>query len=325
MLKYFKNLGFQAKLRIFIIILLVLLFSLAGTMVYFSQKNRILNTANENIGHFMNDLLAVLDISSKHYQSLEINGELQKQLKPVFSSRNYFADGQVYLQNTDGQYLIHSSREGRDGIKDNANEIMLKALLSEGVLEYFDSGNNLHIQHFRYFEPFKLYLVITYSKKELLKSLGQSRNTLILLVFFSILISLSILYILLRPFSNTLKDLDASLLTLSTGELTDKLKVRTEDELGKIVHSVNKLIDGLQETTEFSIQIGQGNLSSDYQPLSNRDILGTSMLKMRDSLKYAAEEERKRKKEDEERNWVAMGLAIFCVQITNLQKNLVKL
>jgi hypothetical protein len=46
MLKYFKNAGFQTRLRIFIIILLVLLFSLAGTMVYFAQKNRILNTAN---------------------------------------------------------------------------------------------------------------------------------------------------------------------------------------------------------------------------------------------------------------------------------------
>ena len=311
MLKYFKNIGFQARLRIFIIVLLVLLFSLAGAMVYYAQKKRILTTTNENIGHFMNDMHTVLEISSKHYQTLEINDELYKQLKPVFSSKDYFEAGQVYLIHTDGHYLIHSSREGRDGIKDNANEIMLKALLSEGVLDYFDSGNNLHIQHYRYFEPFKLYLVIAYPQKELLQSLGKSRNSLVFLVFLSVLISLSILYVLLRPFSKTLKDLNASLLTLSTGELTDKLEVRTEDELGKIVHSVNKLIDGLQQTTEFSIHIGQGNLSSDYQPLSKNDILGNSMLKMRDSLKYAAEEEKKRKKEDEERNWVAMGLARF--------------
>jgi PAS domain S-box-containing protein len=311
MLKYFKNAGFQTRLRIFIIILLVLLFSLAGTMVYFAQKNRILNTANENIGHFMNDMIAVLEISSKHYHSIEINDELYKQLKPVFSSKNYFEEGQVYLIYTDGRYLIHPSKEGKDGFKDNANEIMLKALLSEGALEYSDSGNNLHIQHYKYFEPFKVFLVISYSHKELLKSLGTSRNTLILLVLVSVLISLSILYVLLRPFSKTLKDLDASLLTLSTGELSDKLEVRSEDELGKIVHSVNKLIEGLKQTTEFSIHIGQGNLSSDYQPLGKNDVLGTSMLKMRDSLKYAAEEEQKRKKEDEERTWVAMGLAKF--------------
>ena len=311
MLKYLKNIGFQAKLRIFIISLLVILFALAGTMVYFAQKKRIIDTASENIKNYMNDMLAVLDISSKHYQSIEINGELYNQLKPVFSSKNYFEAGQVYLLHTDGRYLIHSSKEGRDGLKDNANEIMLKALLSEGVLEYSDTEDNLHMQHYRYFEPFKLYLVIAYPQKELLRSLGNSRNTLILLVFISVIISLTILFFLLRPFSRTLKELDNSLLTLSTGGLTDTLEVRTDDELGKIVHSVNKLIEGLQQTTEFSIQIGQGNLSSDFRPLSNKDVLGNSMLKMRDSLLHAAEEEKKRKKEDDERNWVAMGLAKF--------------
>lgn len=305
------NLGFQTKLRIFILGLLIVLFSFAGILVYYMQKNRILNSVNENSEIFISDLTTILDFFAQQYPVFEANSPVYRSLKPVFDTRKYFEGGQVYLIGFDGNYLLHPAREGRNGIKDNANELMLKNLLNKGVYEFTDVNGNLNRQYFRLFEPWKAFVVITYTEEYLLQSLARSRNMLVLLVFISVSLALTLLYLLLRPFSKTLGELDKALNTMSTGEQVDELTVRSEDELGKIVHSVNKLIQGLRQTSDFSVQIGKGNLDSDFKPLSQKDVLGNSMLQMRESLKLAAEEEKKRKKEDDERNWVAMGLAKF--------------
>ncbi len=311
MIRLFTKLKFLDKIRLFILVLLVLVFTITGIFVYFSQKNRLVNATNEKISHHFDGLSALLEISSKQYTDFELKGELHSHLKPIFDSKKYFESGQVFLIRTDGTYLIHPSKEGRDGTNDNANEIMLRELLNEGVLEYYDVNNYLNLQHFRYYAPFNLYIVITYPMHIIMQPLQASQSNLVIMVIILILGSFTIIYFLLKPFSANLREIDATLLTLSNGEMTEKLKVRTKDDIGKIVQSVNNLIDGLRRKAEFSIQIGQGNLLSDFQPQSNKDILGNSMLQMRESLRYAAEEERKRKSEDEIRNWVAMGLAKF--------------
>jgi putative methionine-R-sulfoxide reductase with GAF domain len=74
---------------------------------------------------------------------------------------------------------------------------------------------------------------------------------------------------------------------------------------------LNTLVRGLKEISNFSIEIGKGNFNSDFTPLSNDDILGNSLIKMREELSNAALEEIKRKKEDEHRNWATQGIAKF--------------
>lgn len=310
-MKYLKNLGFQAKLQIFIFALLVILFTISGVAIFYAQKNRVLKSANENVKLFLNDLDDILKISAKHYSLFELNGELYKQLKPIIASKKYFEEGQVYLIQSDGNYLIHSSREGKTGLNENANEIMLKSFLNEGSFEYYDENNDLNFQHYKYFAPFKVYVVITYSQKVLIEPISKNKNMLIIMVIILVAISSALLYMILAPLTKVLKNLNTKLLTLSTGQLVENIEVKTEDDIGKITRSINKLINGLRQTAEFSVQIGEGNLDSDYQPLSNNDVLGNSMLQMRENLRLAAEEQRKRKKEDEERNWVTQGLAKF--------------
>lgn len=91
----------------------------------------------------------------------------------------------------------------------------------------------------------------------------------------------------------------------------DKLNITTQDEIGEMAISVNKLIDGLNSTAGFATQIGKGNLDAEYSVLSNDDLLGNSLLDMRKSLKHAEEEEKKRKIEDEKQNWITKGIARF--------------
>jgi hemerythrin-like metal-binding protein/PAS domain S-box-containing protein len=98
---------------------------------------------------------------------------------------------------------------------------------------------------------------------------------------------------------------------LSKGELSHALENHSNDEVGEMTQAFNELINGLRRTAEFSTEIGKGNFSSEFTPMSENDVLGNSLLTMRRSLQEAKIEEEKRKIEDEQRNWATEGLAKF--------------
>lgn len=139
---------------------------------------------------------------------------------------------------------------------------------------------------------------------------GFQRLLIITNIALIIIVLISAMYSqvsIVRP----LKKIDTLIRKLSTGNLSEKSNIRQNDEIGMIANSTNTLIDGLRSTTEFADEIGKGHLDAAYQALSDDDILGHSLLNMRQSLQNADAEAKKRRLEDERRNWVAQGLAKF--------------
>lgn len=71
----------------------------------------------------------------------------------------------------------------------------------------------------------------------------------------------------------------------------------------KVLSFVKKLIEN-----EFDVE---------YEMADKRDVLGKSLVNLRDNLKENKEQEMQRRKEDEQRNWVAEGLAKFSEILRN--------
>ncbi len=90
-----------------------------------------------------------------------------------------------------------------------------------------------------------------------------------------------------------------------------KLQLETGDELEEMANALNTSIEALNNKNEFARKLGNGELETGYEMLSDEDQLGKSLIHMRDSLSKAREEEEKRKAEDEKRQWVNEGLAKF--------------
>lgn len=79
------------------------------------------------------------------------------------------------------------------------------------------------------------------------------------------------------------------LLDLSKG-IIERRKIKTRnDEIGEMVEAMNKLIVGLNMTKDFANALGSGNYDFPYALLSEHDVLGKDLLKMRIDL---AENER---------------------------------
>ena len=319
-MKYLSTFGFRQKMHLFVFVLILLLFSIVWVTVFYAQKKRILNSANESTALHLNDLYSILEISSAQSNHPGIGGKTYQVLKPVFSSRKYVGSAEVYLIDLEGKYLIHPKNENKPGLGENANQLMLRTRLPAGVLEFRDAEDKAYYQHYRFFEPYRAYLVIAYQKDQLFKVLSKSRNLLVVLVVLFSAVSLFSLHLILKPIGKNLTSIRNSLRLLSEGELTERLERSSKDELGQIINSFNKLVEGMRETAEFASEIGKGNLDKDVHPRSERDVLGLAMLSMRDELTFAAREESKRKKEDAERKWIAEGLARFAeVLRTNYQ------
>ncbi|MEJ5264332.1 MAG: GAF domain-containing protein [Bacteroidales bacterium] len=142
-------------------------------------------------------------------------------------------------------------------------------------------------------------------------SMEKARAFLLALSILLVLMAIIIAFVTIRVQIIPLNFIKKVLKQLGKGVFpNEKLKERN-DELGEIAAAVNTLVKGLKEISTFSIEIGKGNFNWPFQPLSEEDILGNSLIKMREELRNAAIEEEKRKKEDQQRNWATQGIAKF--------------
>ena len=101
-------------------------------------------------------------------------------------------------------------------------------------------------------------------------------------IFFSIYMSRTIL----RRLDGIIAIID----DLGRGVIRPIVARSVEDEMGKMIASVNHLSENLRATADFAQQVGERNFTARFEPLSCEDNLGKSLVTMRDNLKASEEE-----------------------------------
>jgi methyl-accepting chemotaxis protein len=91
---------------------------------------------------------------------------------------------------------------------------------------------------------------------------------------------------------------------LAVGELVDAPGATGHNEIARMTRSLGHLAESLRQKAAFADEIATGNLNTILPDISRRDVLGNSLVNMRDQLKKVAEEDRRR-------NWTVEGLAAF--------------
>ena len=146
-------------------------------------------------------------------------------------------------------------------------------------------------------------------KKSIMDDSDKKTNILILLSF-SLLFFIAIsVYIIISNIRRPSIQMKSIIDNLSKGDLTG-VHVDTNDNIiGEMAVSLNKLSDNFTKTASFAKEIEQGNLTAEYEKLSEKDQLGEALISMRNSLHaYSGEMELKVKQRTEE--VVAKGLQI---------------
>ncbi len=76
---------------------------------------------------------------------------------------------------------------------------------------------------------------------------------------------------------------------------------------------------------DFTKKITKNDITAEYEITDENDIIGKSLIELRNNIKGNKEEELLRKKEDDQRNWVAEGLAKFSEILRQNNDNIEKL
>lgn len=143
------------------------------------------------------------------------------------------------------------------------------------------------------------------------ESLDSFQMFIIISGLIMLFIAFGIAFFISRATIRPILRLKDFLLIMTKGVLPDEQMKVSSDEIGDMSNALNEYVAGMRRTSNFALSIGKGEYAADYNALSSDDILGNALLRMRDDLKNAAEENERRKKEDDVRNWTAQGIAKF--------------
>ncbi len=148
--------------------------------------------------------------------------------------------------------------------------------------------------------------------------------TTLLVGIGGLILLLVVTYSLAKYIVKPLKKITRILKSLAIGNLneTHQMSVKTKDEIGQIRQSVNVLINSLKRTAHFAQEIGKGNLDIEFSIVSKNDVLGNSLLEMKQSLKKAEEQKSEREELDRRQNWSSHGIAKFSEILRENQDNI---
>ncbi|MDX9848473.1 MAG: PAS domain-containing protein [Tenuifilaceae bacterium] len=223
----------------------------------------------------------------------------------------------VIAGHPDGQYI---NKNVSDIFPDDVNRELVIDKVKKGEEFSFMRIDSQGESHYMIFAPVKVdgvekpwSLAISIPYKEIMRT----ANKMLYISLFVGLFALGVVVILLIIISNNLTrpivNITDSLKRMANGEISKKmiLNVSSKDEIEEMAQAFNRSIEGLNQKTSFALDIGNGKLDSKLELLSESDILGKSLIDMRDSLKVAKDDEVKRKEEDKKRAWANEGFAMF--------------
>lgn len=154
-------------------------------------------------------------------------------------------------------------------------------------------------------------------KNEMKADFATLTNILLIVSISAVIAGLFIAFFLNNVISKPILKLTEVVDTLGKGVIPEEVDYKKDNEVGDIFKSINNLIDGIKSYTFFATSVGEGALDSEFEKLGDNDVLGTSLIDMRDNLQKVAEEERKR-------SWTTEGLAQFA-SILRQEEDIVKL
>lgn len=165
----------------------------------------------------------------------------------------------------------------------------------DSVMTY---NNYLEKEVLSAFSPFTAYgknwvIIAEISKMEALAPVYKFRWYMFFaagfIVLMTIILGRNFAYKLLKP----LFDVRGAITNLAKGSRISSIAVERDDELGQTIEATNALIARSKRIAQFAKSIEQGKYDvGGVKVLGEQDLLGTSLIRMRDKLKSVAEEER---------------------------------
>lgn len=113
---------------------------------------------------------------------------------------------------------------------------------------------------------------------------GHIRNLTILVTLLTLLAVGAVIYVITRSIVKALQSGVAFAEDITAGDVSQRLRLKREDEIGELGRALDRMADGLEEKAGLAEQIAAGNLAVDMHAVSDRDRLGKALITMTEGL-----------------------------------------
>jgi len=249
----------------------------------------------------------------------------------------------IYKETTCFYITVNKSFEGQDlaNLKDANGEVFVNKLATEAqngggfVYYHFEKPGKGIAEKISYAEMIKGtdYWIGTGAYLDNLKEITDDINNtiisnsssiiksiiifLLVILVIVIAISLNTKRSIIKPIKKIIEDTD----NIALGKLNEVYHDK-EDEIKLITDSLNNMMNNLKKTVDFAKNIGDNNFDVDFEKVSDHDVLGESLINMRNSLKKAKMAELERANEEKKRNWAINGISNIGEILRNNQHNI---
>ena len=198
---------------------------------------------------------------------------------------------------SDVKYNVVKDKEGKNLYQERVEKCLADG---EAYVDYImnkpgDDKVYNKLSYSKHFKPLGWIIssgIYTDSIDEVITAKTQELNEQINQMIFQVLIISAILLIISLATANYFGKILMKLFyqvrdrltELSRGNAVAKINTNRSDEIGDMMRSLDELVSGLANYTDFASEIGKGNLTANFEKLSDRDVLGAALLSMRDNL-----------------------------------------
>ena len=98
------------------------------------------------------------------------------------------------------------------------------------------------------------------------------------------LLALGLVWLAARSIARPVREAAGLADTIGTGDLSQRLEIKSADEVGQLATALNGMADGLEQKAQLADKVANGDLTMDVQLASDKDVLGKALRKMVDRL-----------------------------------------
>ena len=286
---------FKLMHKIMLMIFVILLFSIGAVSIISSYKasNSLEDLAEMDLGHLAVMARDVCDMSV-HLAEQEGQEVANKYLADLLLNIKIGQTGYLYTIDTKGILQIHPVSAGKDISKyDFIKEIISKGPgLQDGEIGWiryeWDRDGVLaeKIVAYTYFKEYDWVIAAGSYLDEFTAPSEEIKFANMYVGIICILLSLVVGFLLSKTITNPVYRLVEVAKLVAVGDISNKVDVKYQDEIGVLGNTFNSMIDYLQETASAAEKIAHNDLRIVHKPKSEKDVLGHSFKSMILNLRH---------------------------------------
>jgi PAS domain S-box-containing protein len=232
------------------------------------------SAAEEDLGHLVGNIYSMCKIQHEMVQMRVIGGlsvgakkETPRSFEDEIKKIKVGHTGYVYIINSKGTLKLHPAKEGENILdsKDSAGFEYIRAMVADalelregevGTIRYpwinpelGEKRPRQKISKYIYFRPWDWIIAAGSYEEEIYRSMHETERFILIALIAALALVLFLTFTLSKVLTKPIQDLTQITTKMVDGDLSQRAKVRSADEIGVLGTSFNRMINQLQDYT----------------------------------------------------------------------------